>query len=325
MRKWHKSLCSLAMTIVLSLGLAACSSSDTSSNTNDVSKPKETETAQSNDTATSQTNVANSNQGTHSTTDQQQLTNPDGVVLIPGLVTNVIDGDTLDVKINNKEERVRLLLVDTPETKHPSKPIQPFGPEASEFTKQTLLGKQVRLEKDVSERDRYGRVLVYVWVDGKMHNETLIEKGLARVAVFPPDTKYVDEFREKQRQAQEKAIGIWSIENYVRDNGFQGSTAPAAPKQPNVTLAPQQNQSQPTTPAPSKSTSSHTGTQKPFQNDPSDDIERNTSCAGKIKGNTNSKIYHVPGGAYYDTTVDNITWFCSEAEAQAAGYRKSKR
>ncbi|MBO1582788.1 calcium-binding protein [Bacillus sp. XF8] len=63
----------------------------------------------------------------------------------------------------------------------------------------------------------------------------------------------------------------------------------------------------------------------PFQNDPSDDKETNTSCKGQIKGNANSKKYHVPGGQYYDSTKDNIVWFCSEADAQAAGYVKSKR
>lgn len=305
------------MTIFLSLGLTACSKSDTNNGTNTDTKPKETETntTQSDNSATSQTNVANSNQETHSSANKQQLTNPSGVALIPAIVTNVVDGDTLDVKINGKTERIRLLLVDTPETKHPNKPVQPFGPEASEFTTTTLLGKQVGLEKDVSERDRYGRILAYVWIDGNMHNEALIEKGLARVAVFPPDTKYVDEFRAKQREAQESGIGIWSIENYVQENGFQSSSS----------SSPQSGQSQSAAPAPSQSTSDNTGTNQPFQNNPSDDVERNTSCKGQIKGNTNSKIYHVPGGAYYDKTVDNITWFCSEAEAQAAGYRKSKR
>ncbi|EOO79256.1 protein TolA [Bacillus cereus BAG1O-1] len=64
---------------------------------------------------------------------------------------------------------------------------------------------------------------------------------------------------------------------------------------------------------------------QPFQNDPSDDKESNTTCKGQIKGNANSKKYHVPGGQYYDSTKDNIVWFCSEADAQANGYVKSKR
>ncbi|WP_347269290.1 calcium-binding protein [Bacillus sp. TL12] len=76
----------------------------------------------------------------------------------------------------------------------------------------------------------------------------------------------------------------------------------------------------------SSPTSNHGGSNgQPFQNDPSDDKETNTSCKGQIKGNANSKKYHVPGGQYYDSTKDNIVWFCSEADAKAAGYVKSKR
>lgn len=135
-------------------------------------------------------------------------------------VTKVVDGDTIDVLIGDKKETVRFVLVDTPETKHPSKPIEPFGPEASEFTTDMLEGKEVKLEKDVSERDKYGRLLMYVWLDDKMVNELLLEKGLARVAIYQPDVKYVDKFREIQKKAQQAGTGIWSIENYAKDDGY---------------------------------------------------------------------------------------------------------
>ncbi|OMH24507.1 protein TolA [Bacillus thuringiensis] len=76
----------------------------------------------------------------------------------------------------------------------------------------------------------------------------------------------------------------------------------------------------------SSSSDNHNGSnRKPFQNDPSDDKEANTTCKGQIKGNANSKKYHVPGGQYYDSTKDNIVWFCSEADAQATGYVRSKK
>ena len=76
----------------------------------------------------------------------------------------------------------------------------------------------------------------------------------------------------------------------------------------------------------SSATSNHGGSNgQPFQNNPSDDKETNTSCKGQIKGNANSKKYHVPGGQYYDSTKDNIVWFCSEVDAKAAGYVKSKK
>ncbi|GAE35249.1 staphylococcus nuclease domain [Halalkalibacter akibai JCM 9157] len=85
---------------------------------------------------------------------------------IQATVVRVVDGDTVIVKLpNNTEERVRLLLIDTPESVHPTKPVQPFGLEASEFAKELMYpGKTVELELDIIERDRYGRLLAYVWI-----------------------------------------------------------------------------------------------------------------------------------------------------------------
>ncbi|TVX94640.1 thermonuclease family protein [Paenibacillus agilis] len=145
---------------------------------------------------------------------------------IKAKVTKVSDGDTIKVDLNGKIEDVRLLLVDTPETQHPGKPVQPFGPEASEFSKKTLDGKEIELELDVSEREKYGRLLAYVWIGDKMFNEMLLEEGLARVAyVYPPNIKYVDHFREVQDKARKAEIGIWSIENYATDAGFDDTVA----------------------------------------------------------------------------------------------------
>lgn len=125
-------------------------------------------------------------------------------------VINVVDGDTIDVLIDSVEYRVRYILVDTPETKHPEKPVEPFGPEAAEANRQLVEGKTVLLEKDVSETDRYGRLLRYVWVGDVMVNEELLRQGLAQVSTFPPDVKYVDRFLEVQRQAQAAGVGMWS-------------------------------------------------------------------------------------------------------------------
>ncbi|MGE6625409.1 thermonuclease family protein [Bacillus pumilus] len=138
-------------------------------------------------------------------TDQQQN-------LISGVVVNVVDGDTIDVRMKSgKQERVRFILVDTPETVHPKKGEEPFGREASDFTKKTLSGQKVDLKLGVQERDKYGRLLAYVYLkDGAMINELLLQKGLARVAVFPPNTEFVDQFRKIEAQAQEEYKGIWS-------------------------------------------------------------------------------------------------------------------
>ncbi|SCC09244.1 micrococcal nuclease [Fictibacillus enclensis] len=212
----------------------------------------------------------------------------------PATVTYVVDGDTLDVKFKNgKTERVRMLLVDTPETKHPRLGVQPFGPESSKFTKTQLTGKKVGVELDISERDKYGRLLAYIWIGKQNFNQLLLEKGLARVAyVYPPNTKYVDQFRATQEKAQQKGVGIWSIENYAQKDGFHEN---------------------------SKSPSSNENKQP--ANPPSNEKPKG-KC--NIKGNKQSMIYHVPGGQSYDVTKAEVM-FCSEAEAQKAGYRKAKR
>lgn len=140
---------------------------------------------------------------------------------LPATLVEVTDGDTLKVKVDGKEEKVRLLLIDTPETVHPEKEEQPFGKDASNFVKKQVAKGNISLELDVSERDKYGRLLAYVWIGDKMLNEQLLEYGLARIVyIYPPNTKYVDQFEEIQKQARTEAKGIWSIENYVQDNGF---------------------------------------------------------------------------------------------------------
>jgi micrococcal nuclease len=144
---------------------------------------------------------------------------------ISAKIVKVVDGDTMDVSFKDgdkdKKETIRLLLVDTPETVAPGKPIQPFGPEASAFAKETLSGNDVKLEIDVSERDKYGRLLCYLYVGDRMFNEMLLEKGLARVAyIYPPNIKYVDQFKNIQKKSQLSGAGIWSIENYAQEDGF---------------------------------------------------------------------------------------------------------
>ena len=134
-----------------------------------------------------------------------------GEKLIKTKANYVIDGDTFECMIDNKKEKVRLLLVDTPETVHPTKGEQPFGKEASDFTKEFLTGKEIVLKFDRQERDRYGRILSYVYVDDKLFNELLLEKGLAQVKIYKPNDKYADRFKAVERIAKEQKIGIWSI------------------------------------------------------------------------------------------------------------------
>lgn len=126
-------------------------------------------------------------------------------------IDRVVDGDTFVSSSTGTEENYRLLLVDTPETVHPNKPEEPFGSEASDYTKEKLEGKTVEIEFDQAERDQYGRLLVYVWIDDTLFNQELLQEGLAEVSVYPPNTRYVDEFEEIEELAKEEKIGIWSL------------------------------------------------------------------------------------------------------------------
>lgn len=149
---------------------------------------------------------------------------------ITATVIEIVDGDTIKVKIDGKEETVRLLLVDTPETKDPNEPVQPFGPEASQFAKETLpAGKEVKLEYDGPERDKYDRLLAYLWVGDKIFNQMLIEEGLARVAyIYDPPYTHYDVFVEAEEKAKAAKKGIWSIDGYVTADGFREEVAVAA-------------------------------------------------------------------------------------------------
>ena len=131
------------------------------------------------------------------------------------LVTRVVDGDTIVVEINGTEEKVRLIGIDTPESVHPDADRNvEYGKIASAFTEEQIEGKLVSLEFDVQERDKYGRLLAYVYLDDKMFNEMLLAEGHAMVATYPPNVKYVDRFLEIQSQAREAKLGLWADSSY---------------------------------------------------------------------------------------------------------------
>jgi micrococcal nuclease len=122
-------------------------------------------------------------------------------------VTEVVDGDTIVIEGG---QAVRYIGMDTPETKHPTKSVQCFGVEASERNKELVEGKQVRLEKDVSETDKYGRLLRYVYVGDEMINEKLVQEGYATAVSYPPDVKYQDKLRTAEREARTSKAGLWT-------------------------------------------------------------------------------------------------------------------
>ncbi len=136
-------------------------------------------------------------------------------------VVRVVDGDTVQIEFNQKKETVRLLLVDTPETKHPDLPVQLLGPEASNYAEKMLSNKQIELEFDGPKRDKYDRLLAYIWVDGQNFNQLLLENGYARYAYeYDPPYTYQEQFKEAEKKARDQQIGIWEVENYVTDKGF---------------------------------------------------------------------------------------------------------
>jgi len=119
-------------------------------------------------------------------------------------VSRVIDGDTF---VLNSGDTVRLICINTPEKG------DFYADEATEYLKGLVLGKNVLLEKDVSETDRYGRLLRYVYAGNISVNEILVRKGYASVYRYPPDTKYCDVFEASESEAKENGFGIWSQKN----------------------------------------------------------------------------------------------------------------
>lgn len=139
-------------------------------------------------------------------------------------LVRAVDGDTIKVKYNGEVKTVRYLLVDTPETKKPNSCVQPYGKDASEENKKLVESGKLELEFDKGGRtDKYGRLLAYVYADGKSVQEQLLKDGLARVAyIYPPNTKYVAEYQKVENAAKKKHIAIWSKSGYASDKGFNG-------------------------------------------------------------------------------------------------------
>jgi micrococcal nuclease len=128
-------------------------------------------------------------------------------------VVRVVDGDTLIAAFGTAEERVRLIGIDTPETKKPDTPVECFGTEASARLHELLPeGEALRLERDVEERDRYGRLLAYVYRagDGLFVNEALVAQGYAAAATIPPNVAHRDDFASAARRARLAGAGLWS-------------------------------------------------------------------------------------------------------------------
>jgi len=203
-------------------------------------------------------------------------------------VIRVVDGDTIEIESG---EKVRYIGIDTPETVDPRKTVQCFGVEASKKNKELVEGKMVRLEKDITDRDKYNRLLRYIYIGDTFVNLELVKQGFAYSYSYPPDIKYQSQFVKAQQEAREAKRGLWSAcSSDTRVNPF------VAPQSPN----------------------------------PSSATQNSASGSCTIKGNISTsgeKIYHLPGcGSYAKTQIEESRgekWFCTEAEAQSAGWRKA--
>lgn len=261
------------------------------------SQPLMSPATSSDDSATTVTSSAKTNTDTANSKQTTYPTDDLNLPRVPVELVKSIDGDTISVMFEGKKENVRMLLIDTPETSHPKLGVQPFGPEAKSYTKELVeQAKKLELEFDIGpNRDKYSRLLAYVYADGKMVQESLLEQGLARVAyIYPPNTRYVDKFDDLQRISRNKAIGIWSVENYAQEDGFH-------PEEHDKALGS------------NSTTASKLPTEKPQKQKQGCDIKGNINSKGE-------KIYHTPDSPYYERTKQE-QWFCSEKEAVQAGFR----
>jgi micrococcal nuclease len=152
-----------------------------------------------------------SRQGSLPTIRQESMPRETGAPprVLTGPVVHVADGDTIDVQLDGHKVRVRYIGINTPETKHPEKGVELFGPEAAAANRRLVEGHTVRLELDVQPWDRYQHLLAYVYVGDLMVNAELVRQGYAQVVTVPPNVKYQDRFRALQQEAREAQRGLW--------------------------------------------------------------------------------------------------------------------
>ncbi|QRN50753.1 thermonuclease family protein [Macrococcoides bohemicum] len=131
-----------------------------------------------------------------------------------------IDGDTISVKVNNRKKTVRLLLVDTPESKKPNTPVQPYAIEAARFTESIVKTCDLKIQYDTKgKKDRYGRDLVYLYCGNTMINELLVQQGYARVGYVYQQKDYLDRLLQAEKKAKQQGLKIWSIKGFVNTDG----------------------------------------------------------------------------------------------------------
>ena len=134
---------------------------------------------------------------------------PAAAAELTGVVVRVVDGDTIHVRLGDRVEKVRYIGVNTPEIHHPTTGREPGGGEALRVNEELVSGQRVRLELDVQSRDRYGRLLAYVWVGDLMVNAELVRRGFAQTMTVPPNVRHQGLFLRLEREARAVGRGLW--------------------------------------------------------------------------------------------------------------------
>lgn len=170
--------------------------------------------------------------------------------LIPVSLYRVVDGDTVNaIDDSGQELKLRLLLIDTPETVHPNKPVEPYGKEASaRLTELLNAADQLYIEYDSGDKtDHYDRHLVYLYADDVSVHEVLLKEGLARVGYIYEQQRYLSEFRAAEQYAKDRGLGIWSIPGYVNEGGEGFNSEEPEPTSEPATSEPATSEPQQTT------------------------------------------------------------------------------
>mgnify|MGYP001756501795 CR=1 FL=1 len=212
-------------------------------------------------------------------------------------VESISDGDTLRVTLGEVSTRVRLLNIDTPETRHPSKPVECMGPEATAALKSMISpGDTVVLRYDRRLYDRYDRLLAGVYADGVLLNAEMARLGYGEPAVFDGNDRFLPEVEAAWEEARANGVGRFSGEC-----GTAAEPIPEAAPAPAPEAAPAAGDAGPVRGADSVCPDSH-----------------------PVKANDNSGIYHMPGQQHYGRTNARHC-YASAAAAQADGYRAARR
>jgi micrococcal nuclease len=143
--------------------------------------------------------------------DDEDAGEPAGSAQLTGHVVRVSDGDTIRVRLSSgREERVRYIGVDTPETAKPGAAAECFADRAAAFNARLVADREVRLERDVEERDRYGRLLAYVYAGDTLVNGELVRRGYAQPLTVPPNVRHAERFRRLADEARRARSGLWN-------------------------------------------------------------------------------------------------------------------